>query len=427
MAVAFTYAAVYQVAAVCRTPLRTGGTSGDPEQILRGRDGCAFVQGSSLAGALRGWLEAAADSGLVKSLFGSQEMGGHLIVSNAMFDGDTDQYTRPRLKIDAATAAGEDRKKFDMANAGTGAKLSFSLTWLGVPEDAQKELPAVEQALAAMHAGAIRLGAQKTNGFGQLSLTVKKRTFNLQDGKDRRDWLKNKLEGKTLTLPSLEQKRGAVFLVKGHSDNLLVKTAPEYCDTPDGLRSYTPNLHEGERIILPGSSIKGAVRGRCAYIAKRLNLEEGFVDQYFGREDRPGDNGLPGQVCFEDGTLSGVKKDKLSRIRIDRFTGGVFRGGLFTEEPVSADIVLKITAPEEPALCALLLYALRDLGLGLYNLGSGWAIGRGQVGVRAIQASMPDGRTAALYPDGQGGIKPEDPSGLFQEWLERLEGICHEA
>lgn len=56
MPASFTYAAVYLAEAVCQTPLRTGGTDGNPEQILRDRDGTAFLQGTSLAGALRGWL-----------------------------------------------------------------------------------------------------------------------------------------------------------------------------------------------------------------------------------------------------------------------------------------------------------------------------------------------------------------------------------
>lgn len=423
MAAAFTYAAVYQVEGVCRTPLRTGGTDGDPEQVLRDRDGRAFVQGSSLAGALKGWLEGACRRELAEALLGTQEANGHLIVSDALFDADADQYTRPRLRIEPATATGADGAKFDVSHIGAGAKLSFTFTWLGMPETAERELGAVEQALAAMHTGVIRLGAQKTNGFGQLALTVKKRTFDLKDGKDRGDWLNNQLEGSLLPLPEPERKQGIVFTVKGHADNLLVKTAPENYDTPDGLRSYTPNLHEGKRVILPGSSVKGAVRGRCAYIAKLLGLdreESEFVEQYFGRDSKPGDNGLPGQVRFEDVQLSDIKQ-KISRIRIDRFTGGVFRGGLFTEEPVSSDVELAITAPEEPRLCALLLYALRDLGLGLYNLGSGWAIGRGQITVREIRASAPDGTAAALYPDGQGGMRTDDPSGLFRNWLEELE------
>ncbi len=146
------------------------------------------------------------------------------------------------------------------------------------------------------------------------------------------------------------------------------------------------------------------------------------MDHCFGRQAAVGDNGLPGLIHFEDAALTEQKK-KVSRVRIDRFTGGVVRGGLFTEEPFCSDLTLRITATDEPALCSLLLFALRDLGLGLYSLGGGWAIGRGQIDVQVIQAESPNGRKAVLRFDGQGNIAQEDPSGLFQARREELEAM----
>lgn len=422
MEAVFTYAAAYQAEAVCRTPLRTGGMDGDPEQVLRSRNGQAFVQGASLAGAMKDYLAAASGPAVAEVIFGNQDGAGHLIVSDALFDQTAEQYTRPRLRVNSNTASADEGGKFDMAHIGAGAKLRFSVTWLGIAESAKQELPIVEQMLAAMDAGAIRLGAQKSNGFGQLTLKVRKRAFDLTDAGDRQAWLSDQWEGQPLPLPKVEQKREVIFTVEGRSENILVKSAPE---KDDQTSTYTPNLSEGGRNVLPGSSIKGAVRARAEYISKVLGLKKDLVKQYFGREAQNDDNGLPGQVRFQDALLSDQKK-RISRIRIDRFTGGVFRGGLFTEEPISTGLTLRITAPNEPEICGLLLYALRDLGLGLYNLGSGWAIGRGQVSVERIQAVAPDGQAASLCTDGQGGMKLEDPSGLFRGWLERLEGMRHE-
>lgn len=65
----------------CSTPLRTGGSDGDTEQILRSWDGTALLQGSSIAGAMREHL-AASDAGMAERLFGSQKQSGHLIVSD---------------------------------------------------------------------------------------------------------------------------------------------------------------------------------------------------------------------------------------------------------------------------------------------------------------------------------------------------------
>jgi len=423
MAATFTYAAVYQVEAVCRTPLRTGGTDGDPEQILRDRDGRAFLQGSSLAGALRGWLEVREDSCTVVALFGSQKAPGRLMVSDAVFDTASEQYLRPRLRIDGETASAATGGKFDMAHIGRGAVLRFSLTWLGQPACTGKELSAIEELLAAMHSGAIRLGAQKSNGFGRLSLSVKKRVFDLMDKDDRAAWLADELEGQPLTLPQSVHRHEVLFTVKGYTDSILVKTAPQSYKAGDNYRSYTPNLAEGEQAVLPGSSVKGAVRSRAEMIARFRGWDGERIDTLFGRSSGDEDNGRAGKVRFEDALLTGTKK-KISRIHIDRFTGGVFRGGLFTEEPSCTALELRVSAPDEPASCALLLYALRDLGLGLYTFGSGWAVGRGVVAVQEIRAAAPDGRTAALRWND--GVAMDDPDGLFRDWLEKWGEACHE-
>lgn len=422
MGARFTCAAVYEVDAVCRTPLRTGGPDGDVQQVLRRRDGAAFVQGPSLAGALRGGLK---DEVLARSLFGSQDQAGHLTVSDALFDRESDQLTRPRLRIDAGSATGDRGGKFDVAHMGTGSRLAFTLVWQGFPEQ-KSELEAVERLLGALDGGRIRLGAQKSNGFGQLGLQVRRRLFDLTDAADRRAWLDEDWSGVPLALPAGSETGRVGFTVTGKTGSILVKTAPVVTGGEDERgRTYTPNLSENGRAILPGSSIKGAVRARAEYIAKTLGLGQGLTGGYFGRGADGEDNGLAGQVFFEDAVLSGQKK-KISRIRIDRFTGGVQRQGLFTEEPLSSELTLRISAPEDPVCCALLVYALRDLGLGLYDLGSGWAIGRGRVEVERIAVSAPGGKQAALCFDGAGRPTAEDPDGLLKTWLDALEEVRHE-
>ena len=426
----FSYAAVYQVEAACATPLRTGGADGDMEMVLRRMDGRAFVQGASLAGALRGYLVQGADAPLTGALFGTQDQAGHLTVSDALFDTEAARAVRPRLRIDGATGTaardGQGRGgKFDAAHMEAGSRLSFSLVWQGLPEQ-KGELDALERLLGAMDAGLIQLGAQKSNGFGRLALSVRRRLFDLTVPAQRRAWLADDWAGEPLDLPAAEDVRRVRFTVKGAVGGILVKGAPKVDREGGRTKTYVSNLEEGGRALVPGSSVKGAVRARTAYIAKILGLAEDTVDRYFGRVAAREDQSLPGQVFFEDGILSGHRQ-RICRIRIDRFTGGVQRQGLFTEEPVSSALEFHITAPEEPVLCALLVYALRDLGLGLYTLGSGWAIGRGRVAVERIEISAPGGRRADLRFDGRGGLSREDPEDLLGTWLRTLEEVRHES
>lgn len=430
MGAAFTYAVRYQITAACQTPLRTGGADGDTEAVLRDGEGGAFLQGTSVAGALRAWLEAEnAAPELVEGLMGSQRVTGRLIVSDARFDPDAEQYVRPRLRIDPATGAAAVGGRFDVAHIGAGTNLNFSLTWLGDREH-MDELETVEQMLAALHSGEIRLGAQKSNGFGRVTLTVTKQTFDMKKAEARGAWLDDdeKYECDLLHLPEAASRR-VTFTVTGQMDSVLARAA--YAEQTDS-GSYTSNITEGGRAILPGSSVKGAVRARAKAIAKAAGLDETWIYELFGRNADGGDNGKPGQVWFEDARLND-RKQRITRIRINKFTGGVIRGGLFKEEPVSGEVTLRISAPKNSVACALLLYALRDLGMGLYNLGSGGAIGRGYMAaadggqfVQKIEAAAPDGRTAELVFDGPLSCSLKDPSGLAAEWLKAWGGAAHE-
>lgn len=418
MAVTYTYAVRYEAEALCRTPLRTGGVDGDPQAVLENRDGTALLQGSSLAGALRAWLTVV-DADMAETLFGSRKKAGHLLVSDGVFDQTAERYTRPRLRINGATGTADDGGKFDVAHIGSGSCFHFSLTWLGL-KNSVEELAAVEQMLAALHSGEIRLGAQKSNGFGRVALNVRKQVFDMTDPADRTAWLEDSYRGTPLTLPKVTSARRVTFVVSGQADSLLVKAGAPL--EKEGGGAYSPNLTEGGRAVLPGSSIKGAVRARVQIIADVLGFPPEKTEALFGRMSANGDNGRAGHVFFEDGRLSDEKRKQISRIRINRFTGGVIRGGLFTEEPLSCGVEFHISAPDEPAVCGLLLYALRDLGLGLYNLGSGSAIGRGYLSVQEIRITTPGGREASLQFDGERRCAALDPDGIFRAWLEEIGG-----
>lgn len=309
----FTRAVRYWVEAVCLTPLRTGGADGAAETVLRDWEGRPFVQGTSLAGVLRGWLEER-DPDQAEALFGSQRQGGSLMVSDGLFEAAAEQQTRPRLRINGATGTADNGGKFDVAHIAAGSRLTFTLTWLG-DEGMMGQTGAVEQMLSALHAGEILLGAQKSNGFGRVSLTVKKRSYRMEEVEDRVAWLEDREDGTPLTLPELTLGGQVVFTLTGKADSILVKAgAREMRSSPkDGGRNVTVPLRENGRAILPGSSVKGAVRARAEAIAELMGLEKAVTEEFFGRGSRRengqvADNGLQGKVRFEDAVLSGQSR-----------------------------------------------------------------------------------------------------------------------
>ena len=414
----FTKAVRYQADAVCETPLRTCGADGDTELVLRNWRGIPMIQGSSLAGAMRGWLERTHGAARANQLFGSQEQAGHLVISDAMFQKNAKMETRPRLRMDAATGSAAAEGKFDVAHISAGERFHFSLTWLG-DEAAISETSEVEQMLSAMQHGEIRLGAQKSNGFGHLSLSVKKRVFDLREENDREAWLEDREDSAPIELPELRGGSEVTFTLVGHADSVLVKgAAAEQSD--DG--SYVRNIQEAGQPVIPGSSIKGVIRARASMIAKWKGLPDSAMDDIFGRESGKEDNGIAGRLQFEDCRMSADETQKITRIRINRFTGGVIRQGLFREEPVCSKVSLRITAPADCTVgCGLLVYALRDLGLNLVNLGSGDAIGRGRISADSIQIETPSGEAASITFDEDRNCTVTDPSGLIAGWLRELE------
>ena len=418
----FDKAVRYEVTAVTETPLRTGPSDGSIDRVLRHRDGQAFLQAASLAGALRGWLEKQ-DKNAANVLFGSQEKSGQLIVSDmeikekaAKSSEDTTIQLRPRLRINGKMGSAADGGKFDVAHIARGTVMQFSLTWLGAESDTDGPAQ-IKQMLGALHTGEIRLGAQKSNGFGRVALTVRSQTYHMIDKADREAWLQDEFDGQTLELPEVCTESVCTFTVNGIADSILIKDAVPQTKK-DGTQ-FTGNIKENGTAVLPGSSVKGAVRARVQAIANLLHCSES-VDQLFGRGAAQGDNGIAGRARFTDVVLDKAEKQMISRIRINKFTGGVIRRGLFTEEPLKSGVTLSITAPQDDICgCALLVYALRDLGLGLYNLGSGGAVGRGYIKVSRIAIACGDKTADMTF--GADGCKLNDTDNLVSAWLHTLE------
>lgn len=413
----FDKAVRYEVQAVTVTPLRTGPADGSAEQVLRHRDGQAFLQASSLAGALHDWL-ARQDAEAAQTLFGWQEHSGQLYVSDAAFGTEAEMQVRPRLRLNGRMGSADDGGKFDTAHIACGSKLHFTLTWLGKEADSAG-LHEVERMLSALHTGEICLGAQKTNGFGRVTLEVGRRIYHMTDETDRTDWLNDAFGGSPLPLAAESDAPVYTFTVRGTADSILIKDSAPRVEQ-NGKKTIAVNITENGRAIIPGSSIKGAVRGRVQMIAVQLGCSE-EADRLFGRGAAEGDNGRAGRVCFEDAVLEQPKKREISRIRINRFTGGVMNGALFTEEPLSGTVTFRLTAPLDNARgCALLAYALRDLGLGLYNLGSGGAVGRGWLKAAEITVSQ-HGRELARMTFDEDGCRLDDPQRTIAGWLQTLE------
>jgi CRISPR-associated protein, TM1792/TM1809 family len=167
-------------------------------------------------------------------------------------------------------------------------------------------------------------------------------------------------------------------------------------------------VEELERVILiPASSVKGALAHRTAYhynrlervfadkktaeeLEKNTGKENKAVKTLFGSEgDRKGKNKQRGNILFSDiieEQKVPLEKKVLNHVKIDRFTGGAVDGALFSEEVLYApekifnlELMLRKTAVDEKdgKIVKAFEAALTDLCRGYLPLGGGVNRGNG--------------------------------------------------
>lgn len=408
MKATFTKAIRYLVDVVCESPLRTGGSAKDMQKILTDADRHPFLQGTSLAGAFRSWRED-------PDLFADTDHASPLMFSDLRLE-DAEPVLRPRLRINSVTGTAATGAKFDVAAVPVGTRGSFQLVWTGDSDPAEMA-ERIEAYLAALNVGEITLGALKANGFGRVRVSANRRIYDMTRPEDLEAWFLGAevTDAEPITL-STRMEQNVLFTVTAHAPSILVKASGR-------VHSYGKTkfvqMRESGRPITPGSSLKGAIRGQMARICTFFGYQPADLERLFGHENRRDVGGTAGVLRFSDGILTGEKLVSTPRIRINRLTGGIMPTALFTDESVAASLKFEIRIPaDRSAGCALLLYALRDLGLGLYELGSGTSVGRGRLESLHVQIQGPDAQAQLRCT--KDGVELTDASGLVSGWERAL-------
>lgn len=395
----------YVIEAECREPLHIGTGSGDNGEVLiHPEENRPFVQATGIAGAFRDFYRF--DRTLQTRLFGapykdngeeeSSTAGSKVFFTDGFF-GKSAVYTeiRPRLRIDGRSGTGQSSRtqgsgkktgqKFEIESVAAGSRFSFSIYLYEKGENLESE---VEYGLKALHEGRIQLGGQKSNGCGYVNLvSIKKGVYDFYDSQDRKLWAEENKRMEEL-LPGLLKKEEAGgkrihFELSGQTESgILVKSIAvvEYGDNvPDAM-----NIRNHRReCILPASSVKGVIRNQIQKIAAYRRIEN-VVTDIFGQEQDDGQEGKAGKIRCFDCTIGEAEANDRARIQhrihIDKFTGGVMYGGLFSEKPAYGKLNIRVELEDGTnEESGLILLALRDLAIGITPVGSGSSIGRGYI------------------------------------------------
>ena len=423
MNASFTYAIRYLINAECASPMRTGNAGNDIERILTTHDGFAMLQGSSIAGALKAWF---GESENAHKLFGNKDHESAIRVSDAVFDAGRVAVSRPRVCLDPRF--GTSANKFDITGLPAGAKCSFELLWLGNQDDSKAAAEDIEDCLAAVQQGDITFGAQRSNGYGRMLLSVQKRCYDLFNAEDRKAWLADQIDGAASVDLQTYTAKDIVFDVQADIASILIKSsAPERKSEKQNTQIH---FTENGVPILPGSSLKGAMRAQMTKTAPFLSVSQQELNGLLGRTAEGEDNGISGKIIWTD-AVADEKTNRaitVTRIRINRITGGVMQCNMLTEEPISGHWRWQIRVPSDQKRGAMMiLYALRDLGLGLYQLGGTQAVGRGAV--RRLTVNIRCGKSTAVFTANaeNGSLDLTDSENIVAVWEAAMGGNNDEA
>ena len=427
----YKYRLIARIMIEVTTPLAVG--SGDKDiitdaPIARDVNGLPYIPGTSLTGVIRHSLGA---KDYVDKLFGFQKgedgCGSKIIVSDALLvdehgkatDGLRDTANSEFLNVFRALPIRQHLRMNDKGTAMKHCKFDEEIVYAGTRFCFEMEIMADEDdntqmsdIIKTLAAPSFRIGSGTRNGFGAMKIVrIQHATYDLSNSDDMQayisksscltsDWdaadvkeiQPEKQSGWIRYILSLQPTDFFLFS-SGFGDNDAdITPVKEKCiEWSDGH----PEMTE-EHMLIPGSSVKGAVAHRTAYHWNRIN--ENFADYSdFKKDANPAVEAVfgtmtgndethsqRGNAIFSDVMVKGLGEKIVFHIKTDKFTGSVQDGALFQEKVSIADgqqIVEEIIVDEKafnaPTAREAFERALKDICNGLLPLGGGTNRGNG--------------------------------------------------
>ncbi len=368
---------------VLTTPAHMGnGERGEAVDLVLQRDpldGSPLLPGTSIAGALRAYLQAhqygyrvvekvevvkpkGQLESLAQRLFGGTKGDPHgnqspLIVDDALANQPVVEI-RDGVGIDPKRRVASDKIKYDLEllPPETIFPLRFELL---VSEGDSGIEQALALALRGFEQGEIHIGARRSRGFGRCCVEGWRLTrYNVHEPNDLLAWLRADLDpppetplskmSELLDVPTTADKRDAVQLTATFE-----LASPLLIRSEQPLRAADGALLVGDtqpdmihlvnakgQPVLPGTSLAGALRARAGRILRMFHDDVQVTKQLkslFGWTPH-GEQGTPcaSRLLVEEVVIKEARTLVQSHVGIDRFTGGALDTALFHEAPCIA-------------------------------------------------------------------------------------------
>lgn len=433
----YTYRHIVRLTVEAATPLAVGtGKSCDiltDAPVAKDVNGLPYIPATSIAGVLRHAMGLADDQtegnpfGYISKSDDNDDSGhgSDIIFTDAVMVGKNgkaldgiqdidwndefyrafqDLPIRQHVRIDHKGTA-ENNGKFDNEVVYKGTRFVFEIELMSEKDDKEH----IEKAIGHLRYSTLRIGGGTRKGYGKLSIVdCRQASLDLSNPEglekylnkssslaedwdgftekpdiksiDNPDWAHYQLKLRTLDFFMFGSGMG-----DSDADNVYVS---EY------VVSRGESVDSNKRVLIPGSSVKGAIAHRTAYHYNKIkgNFAENYKDkekreeitgsnnkavaEIFGKAD--GDKFTRGRILIDD-VIKGQAEPKSKPFfhnKIDQFTGGTMDGALFQEKVIydkdteyTFDIYVENSALADDDIKTAFKQSLRDICTGLLPLG----------------------------------------------------------
>ena len=377
------------------SPVSVSSGNGDATDgdVLRDYEGKPFIAGSSLAGAMRSYLNFDKNE---KCIFGyGQNRGDDQGKMSSLFMSDLEFTEKARIIVRDGVGLTEHKtsdtnKKFDMEAIDTGVTGRFVMELVIREKDDEADmLGQVYQALAGIDSRGIRLGNKKTRGYGEMELLAvrmkeytKENILEYKDAYDIERVYEELCDCKEKCLEKTEALERYINI------EVPLKLTGGIC-----IRKYSSKKGEPDMVhitangepVIPGTSFAGAMRSRMKGILKDLFKEykteeiEAVMDEIWGYAHK--DNSRKSNVTIAESVIEGAVPVRAVRTGVSRFESSAKDRGLreeriYTKGHLKLNVHLLNTGKTE-WIVALLLLVIKELQNGYLSIGGQTAVGRG--------------------------------------------------
>lgn len=375
----YKYRFIARIVLEAKTPLVIGSGNKDiytDATIAKDVNGLPYIPGTSIAGVVRHALGLTDEE---EKFFGYQKgekgHGSEIIFSEAkmigadgkvidgikelkgeFYDAFKKLPVRQHVRI-TDKGVGAEHGKFDEEIIYKGTQFCFEIEVLSESADTNM----FNDALKKMYSAEFRIGGGSRKGFGKVE--VKSCKFQILDLSNPDHLNKYLAHSSDLSIPF----EGEIFEVGSQNNDVTIyelKLEPEdfflfgagFGDNEVDLVPVKEKVVDYEEkkvvdvnVLIPASSIKGALAHRVAFHYNKLNgwfvgnedakvgNENKAVQELFGYTSEDGKEKARGNVLFEDIIENKAVSEKIfNHVSIDRFTGGAIDGALFSEKATYA-------------------------------------------------------------------------------------------